>query len=69
MKASARCWLVVQVKRLIQEEDVHFLLGNTHFAFSEAKIANAAKRLTYHCCFETDELFKLVSVVTLMGKV
>ncbi|KAF5828897.1 hypothetical protein DUNSADRAFT_16843 [Dunaliella salina] len=48
-----------EVERLIQEDKIHFLLGNTHFAFSEAKIANEAKKLTYHCCFETDELFKL----------
>eukprot|EP00983_Pelagomonas_calceolata_P100433 1158566-Pelagomonas_calceolata.AAC.8 len=40
-------------------EGAHFLLGNTHFAFSEAAIANKAQRLVYHCCSDTDELFDL----------
>ncbi|KAF5828901.1 hypothetical protein DUNSADRAFT_16846 [Dunaliella salina] len=50
---------VKEVERLIKEDKIHILLGNTHFGFTEAKVANQAKRLTYHCCYEKDDLFKL----------
>mmetsp|Transcript_21523 Transcript_21523/g.56082 ORF Transcript_21523/g.56082 Transcript_21523/m.56082 type:complete len:1201 (+) Transcript_21523:90-3692(+) len=47
-----------QVERAIGD-GAHFLLGNTHFAFTESAIANNAQRLVHYCCPDTDELFDL----------
>lgn len=54
------CFSRLQVTRLIQQDNVHFLLGNTHYAYEEVPIADEAKRLIYHAHFENDDLYKKV---------